>query len=66
MPSYRIANRTKDGTFYLNHAYLSSLSFGAEDMAWSTESYREAVDMLKRVKVAKRGERRVFKIEELD
>lgn len=34
--------------FYLNHAYLSSLSFGSEDMAWTTEDKEKAELMLER------------------
>jgi hypothetical protein len=34
---------------YLNHAYLSSMSFGSLDMAWTTESRLEAEGMAARL-----------------
>lgn len=38
----------EEATFYLNHAYLGSLSFGTEDMAWTTEDRSEAIEMLEK------------------
>ena len=35
--------------FYLNHSCLCSMSFGSEDMAWTTESYLEAEGMSSRL-----------------
>jgi len=33
----------EDGTiFYLNHSCMSTLSFGSEDMAWTTEDKEKA------------------------
>ncbi len=40
-------------TFYLNHAYLSSLSFGSEDMAWTTDDREKAELMLDKVRSKK-------------
>lgn len=34
---------------YLNHAYLGSMSFGSEDMAWTTDSKLEAEGMAARI-----------------
>lgn len=31
--------------FYLNHAYLSSLTFGSEEMAWTTDD-KEKADLM--------------------
>ena len=46
---YRDVYEDEDGTiFYLNHSCLSSMSFGSEDMAWTTESELEAEGMLAR------------------
>jgi len=38
-----------DDKCYLNHAYLSSMSFGPIDMAWTTESKLEAEGMAARM-----------------
>lgn len=35
--------------FYLNHAYLGSMAFGSQDMAWSTSSRLEAEGMAARL-----------------
>jgi len=35
--------------FYLNHAYLGSMSFGSEDMAWTTDNELAAEGMAARV-----------------
>ena len=34
---------------YLNHAYLSSMSFGSPDMAWTAKSRLEAQGMAERL-----------------
>lgn len=34
---YTIIEKWRGDVFYLNHAYLSSLSFGSADMAWTTD-----------------------------
>ena len=35
-------SENKTETFYLNHSCLNSLSFGSEEMAWTTEDRTEA------------------------
>ena len=45
-----IVEQTPDGEhYYLNHSCLNTLSFGAEEMAWWTNSQLEADLMLKAV-----------------
>lgn len=47
---HTIIRLDRDGdVFHLNHSCLSSLSFGSEDMAWTTDDLAEAEAMLKRV-----------------
>jgi len=46
----RIVIEHKDFELYLNHSCLNTLSFGSEDMAWTTNYMHEAVSMLKRCK----------------
>lgn len=46
---YTIAYDYEGETFYLNHAYISSCSFGSEDMAWVTDDREKAELMLDRV-----------------
>ena len=52
--------------FYLNHAYLTSLSFGSLDMAWTTARHSEAAAMLARCRAKHKGKRWRLKITELD
>lgn len=49
--------------FYLNHAYLSSMSFGSEEMAFMTNDVREAIDYLK--KCNEMFPERIFEIMEM-
>jgi len=46
---YAIIEHSEDGPFYLNHSCLSSLSFGSEDMAWTTSDHEKAELMLDKV-----------------
>jgi len=46
----RIVIEHKDFELYLNHSCMNTLSFGSEDMAWTTNYMHEAVSMLKRCK----------------
>ena len=48
--------------FYLNHSCLGSMSFGSEDMAWTTESELEAEGMLQRVIEKKGGNHKIIEI----
>lgn len=41
-------NKDEPEIFYLNHAYLGSLSFGSEDMAWTTDDKEKAELMLEK------------------
>jgi len=43
---YSIMKETEDAQFYLNHSCLGSLSFGSEDMAWTTDDLEKAELML--------------------
>jgi len=53
--SYMIKQTFNDGEeYYLNHAYLSTLSFGSPDMAWMTDDKEKADLMLFKVE-AKHG-----------
>ncbi len=42
---YGDAPENPDEHCYLNHAYLSSMSFGSTDMAWTTENFLAAEGM---------------------
>ncbi len=52
-------------TFYLNHSCMSSLSFGSEEMAWTTDDREKAELMLDKVKTRKAGSESVFEISSL-
>ena len=49
MPLYTIIQSEQGDTFYLNEAYMSTLAFGSEEMAWTTEDLEKAELMLYRV-----------------
>jgi len=51
---YVIVMKTENNTFYLNHAYLNSMDFGSEDMAWTTNDLEKARLMLFKIKTKKR------------
>jgi len=46
---YAIAYEEDGEIFFLNHSCMSSLSFGSEDMAWTTEDKEKAELMACRV-----------------
>lgn len=63
--SYMIKQTHSDGdTSYLNHAYMSSLSFGSPDMAWMTEDKEKANLMLFKVEAKKGNAESTFEVEE--
>ncbi|MCK5607654.1 hypothetical protein KAR91_37565 [Candidatus Pacearchaeota archaeon] len=39
---YTVAYEEDEDIFYLNHSCMSTLSFGSEDMAWTTEDREKA------------------------
>lgn len=54
MPTYAIVETSDEGeTFYLNHSCMSTLSFGSEDMAWTTDDHEKAELMLDKVERVK-------------
>lgn len=46
--TFAIVQTDNNEQFYLNHSCMSSLSFGSEDMAWTTEDAEKADCMLER------------------
>lgn len=52
-------------TYYLNHSCMHTLSFGCEEMAWTTENEAEAEIMLQKVIETHDDESRDFHIMEL-
>lgn len=61
---YTVIQNYKGDKFYLNHAYIGSMSFGSEGMMW-TGSHEDATDMLKRAKKTHKGKYYRFSIEEI-
>ena len=64
MPQYAIIETCNKETFYLNHSCMSTLSFGSEDMAWTTEDHEKAELMLHKVESVKGAEGSEFAIME--
>lgn len=65
MPTYAIIEISEGETFYLNHSCMSSLSFGSEDMAWTTEDHEKAELMLDKVERVKGTAFSEFEVMEL-
>ena len=61
---YTITYEHKGDIFYLNHSTLSSLSFGSQDMAWTTDDREKAELMLFKV-CSKKNETDYAEITEL-
>lgn len=62
---HTIIETTEGGEkFYLNHSCMSSLSFGAEEMAWTTDDLGEAIAMLFKVRERHSEENSTFEIVE--
>ena len=53
MSTFTIIESCNKETFYLNHSCMSTLSFGSEDMAWTTEDREKADLMLYKVQQEK-------------
>jgi len=63
--AYMIKQTYSDGdTDYLNHAYMSSLSFGSLDMAWMTDDKEKADLMLFKVEAKKGNVESTFEVAE--
>lgn len=63
---HTITETTEDGErFHLNHSCMSSLSFGAEEMAWSTDDLGVAEEMLESVREKHNDSSSTFTLEEL-
>ena len=60
MPQYAIIETCNKETFYLNHSCMSTLSFGSEDMAWTTEDHEKAELMLDKVESVHDGDFQVI------
>jgi len=64
--AYAIVEVDGDGDkFYLNHSCMSSLSFGSEDMAWTTNDKEKADLMLFKVEKKRGGADSEYDIEEI-
>jgi len=46
--TFAIVETSGTDTFFLNHSCMSTLSFGSEDMAWTTDDAEKADCMLTR------------------
>ncbi len=53
MSTYAIVDTSEGDFSYLNHSCMSTLSFGSEDMAWTTEDHEKAQLMLDKVEHVK-------------
>jgi len=63
--SYMIEQTHDDGEkSYLNHAYMSTLSFGSPDMAWMTEDREKADLMLFKVLTKNSANTKIFEVVE--
>ncbi len=65
MPTFTIIEIADNETFYLNHSCMSSLSFGSEEMAWTTEDREKAELMLDKVEHVKGTAFSEFEVSEL-
>lgn len=64
LATYTVVERSKGETYFLNHACLSSLSFGSEEMQW-TGSHGQALEMLKECRARFKGQYRRFSVLEV-